>query len=111
MTVVGVYTPQFNHRYPIKSFAAAVHAHVAPDRPLQLCGPLNDLALRFNLGRFVPELHQPSEVIDYLEKDGEAFCVIEAEWYQRLGERTGRSFPILARQAFDRSTLLLIANR
>jgi hypothetical protein len=111
MTVIGVYTPQFNHRYPIKSFAAEVHAHVARDRPLQLCGPMNDLALRFNLGRFVPELHHSSEVIHYLERDGEAFCVIEAEWYQRLGELTGRFLPILARQEFDRSALLLISNR
>jgi 4-amino-4-deoxy-L-arabinose transferase-like glycosyltransferase len=111
MTVVGVYIPQFNHRYPIKSFAAEVHAHVAPDQPLQLCGPMNDLALRFNLGRFVPELHQSSEVIHYLERDEKAFCVIGAEWYQQLGELTGRFFPILARQEFDRSTLLLISNR
>jgi 4-amino-4-deoxy-L-arabinose transferase-like glycosyltransferase len=111
MTVIGVYTPQFNHRYPIKSFAAEVHAHVARDRPLQLCGPMNDLALRFNLGRFVPALHHSSEVIHYLERDGEAFCVIEAEWYQRLGELSGRFLPILARQEFDRSALLLISNR
>jgi 4-amino-4-deoxy-L-arabinose transferase-like glycosyltransferase len=111
MTVLWVYTPQFNHRYPIKSFAAEVHAHVAPDTPLQLCGPLNDLALRFNLGRFIPALHGTSEVIHYLERDGEAFCVIEAEGYQRLGERIGRFFPVVARQAFDRSTLLLISNR
>ena len=111
ITVVWVYTPQFNHRYPIKSFAVGIHARVAPDRPLQLCGPMNDLALRFNLGRFVPELHQPAAVMHYLEGDGEAFCIIEAEWYQRLGELTGRFFPILARQEFDRSTLLLISNR
>jgi 4-amino-4-deoxy-L-arabinose transferase-like glycosyltransferase len=111
ITVVWVYTPQFNHRYPIKSFAVGIHARVAPDRPLQLCGPMNDLALRFNLGRFVPDLHQSAAVMHYLEGDGEAFCIIEAEWYQRLGELTGRFFPILARQEFDRSTLLLISNR
>jgi hypothetical protein len=70
MTVVWVYTPQFNHRYPIKSFAVEVHAHVALGRPLQLCGPMNDLALRFNLGRFVPELHQSAEVMHYLEGMG-----------------------------------------
>ena len=111
MTVVWVYTPQFNQRYPIKSFAATVHAHVPPDRPLQLCGSMNDLALRFNLGRFVPQLHQTPEVIRYLGGDGEAFCVIDAEGYQRLNELTGRLFPIMARQEFDRSTLLLISNR
>jgi 4-amino-4-deoxy-L-arabinose transferase-like glycosyltransferase len=111
MTVVWVYTPQFNHRYPIKSFAVEVHARVALDRPLRLCGPMNDLALRFNLGRFVPELHQFTEVMHYLEGNREAFCIIEAEWYQQLGELTGRFFPILARQELDRSTLLLISNR
>lgn len=111
MTVVWVYTPQFNRRYPIKSFAAEVQAQVAQDTPLQLCGPMNDLALRFNLGRFVPALRQTSDVIHYLERDEEGFCVIEAEDYQRLGERTGRFFPIVARQEVDRLTLLLISNR
>jgi hypothetical protein len=111
MTVVWVYTPQFNRRYPIKSFAAEVQAQVAQDTPLQLCGPMNDLALRFNLGRFVPALRQTSDVIHYLERDEEGFCVIEAEGYQRLGERTGRFFPIVARQEVDRLTLLLISNR
>ena len=90
MTVAWVYTPQFNHRYPIKSFAVEVQARVAPDRPLQLCGPMNDLALRFNLGHFIPELHQAAEVMHYLAQDEEVFCIIEAEWYQRLGELTGR---------------------
>jgi 4-amino-4-deoxy-L-arabinose transferase-like glycosyltransferase len=111
MTVVWVYTPQFNRRYPIKTFAAVVHTHVASDRPLQLCGPMNDLALRFNLGRFVPELHQATEIIRYLEGEREVFCVIEAQEYRRLSELTGLLFPIVARQAFDRSMLLLISNR
>ena len=111
MTVLWVYTPQFNHRYPIKSFAAEVHAHVDPDGPLQLCGPMNDLALRFNLGRFVPELHRTSEVMRYLERHEEAFCIIEAEGYQRLGQHSGRFFPVMAQQEFDRTTLLLISNR
>ena len=111
MTVAWVYTPQFNHRYPIKSFAVEVQARVAPDRPLQLCGPMNDLALRFNLGHFIPELHQAAEVMHYLAQDEEVFCIIEAEWYQRLGELTGLFFPILARREFDRATLLLISNR
>jgi 4-amino-4-deoxy-L-arabinose transferase-like glycosyltransferase len=111
MTVTWVYTPQFNLRYPIKSFAADVQAHIAPDRPLRLCGPTNDLALRFNLGHFVPELHQTPEVMRYLKGEGEAYCVIEVEGYQRLGELTGLWFPVMARQEFDRSTLLLISNR
>jgi 4-amino-4-deoxy-L-arabinose transferase-like glycosyltransferase len=115
MTLLWVYTPQFNHRYPIKSFAAEVHAHVASDTPLHLCGPMNDLALRFNLGQFAPELPYTAEVIHYLdhylERNEEAFCIIEAEGYQRLGEHTGRFFPVVARQKFDRSTLLLISNR
>jgi hypothetical protein len=46
-----------------------------------------------------------------LEGQREAFCIIEAESYQRLSELTGRLFPILARQEFDRSTLLLISNQ
>ncbi len=111
LTVAWVYTPQFNQRYPIKSFAASVHAHVAADSPLQLCGPMNDLALRFNLGRFVPELHQTPDVIRYLGGEGEAFCIIEAEGYRRLRELTGILFPIVAHQEFDRVTLLLVSNR
>jgi 4-amino-4-deoxy-L-arabinose transferase-like glycosyltransferase len=111
MIVVWVYTPQFNHRYPIKSFAADVHAHVAPDRLLRLCGPMNDLALRFHLGYFVQELRQTSEVVHYLRGEGQAYCVIGAEGYQRLGELISLWFPIMARQEFDRSTLLLISNR
>jgi 4-amino-4-deoxy-L-arabinose transferase-like glycosyltransferase len=111
MTVVWVYTPQFNQRYPIKAFAVEVQARVATDKPLRLCGPMNDLALRFNLGRFVPELHQSSEVLHYLDRDGEAFCIVEDEWFQRLAGHAGRPFPVLVRQEFDRSTLLLIANR
>jgi 4-amino-4-deoxy-L-arabinose transferase-like glycosyltransferase len=109
--VAAVYTPQFNQRYPIKSFAATIQAHVASDRPLRLYGSMNDLALRFNLGRVVPEMHHPSDVIRFLEGEEEVFCVIEAEEYQRLGELTGERFPVLARQDFDRATLLLISNR
>ena len=111
MTVVWVYTPQFNDRYPIKSFTTEVRARVASDRPLQLCGPMNDLALRFHLGRFLPELSQSVEVVHYLEQDGEVFCIIEADWYQQLGKSTGRSLPILAGREFGRSMLLLISNR
>ena len=111
MTTVWVYTPQFNQRYPIKSFSAAVHTHIASDSLLQLCGPMNDLALRFSLGHFVPALHQTPEVIRYLTGEGQVYCVIEADWYQRLGELTGQRFPIMARQEFYGSTLLLISNQ
>jgi 4-amino-4-deoxy-L-arabinose transferase-like glycosyltransferase len=111
MTVVWVYTPQFNDRYPIKSFTTEIRARVASDRPLQLCGPMNDLALRFHLGRFLPDLPKSVEVMHYLDQDGEAFCIIEADWYQQLGKSTGRFLPILAGQEFGRSTLLLISNR
>jgi hypothetical protein len=109
--VLWVYTPQFNAQYPIKAFAAVINAEVTPDQPLQLCGLLNDLALRFNLGRFVPARPELPEVIDYLGGDGTAFCVISAEAYQRLREETGRSFPIVARQVFDRSALFVISNQ
>jgi hypothetical protein len=109
--VLAVYTPQFNQRYPIRSFAASIHAHAPPDRPLQLCGSMNDLALRFNLGRFVPELHHLSDIIRFLEEEDEAFCVIEAEAYDRVAELTSQVFPVVARQTFDRATLLLISNR
>jgi hypothetical protein len=63
------------------------------------------------LGRFVPELSESAEIIRYLAQEGEAFCIIEADWYQRLGGLTGRVLPILARQDFDRVPLLLISNR
>jgi hypothetical protein len=69
------------------------------------------LALRFNLGRFFPAPPELPEVIDYLGGDGAAFCVIGAETYQRLREETGRSFRIVARRAFDRSTLFVISNQ
>jgi 4-amino-4-deoxy-L-arabinose transferase-like glycosyltransferase len=111
MTTVWIYIPQFNQRYPIQSFSAAVHNHRVPDRPLQLCGPMNDLAVRFNLGYFVPALHHPAEIMQYLSGAGEAYCVIEAESYQRLGELTGQWFPIITHQEFDGTSLLLISNR
>ena len=109
--VVWVYIPQFNAQYPIKSFAADVHTKVAPAIPLRLCGPLNDLALRFNLGQFVPALPDLPEVAHYLGGDEEAFCAIESETYQVLRDLTGRTFAIIARQQFERATLLLISNR
>jgi len=109
--VLWVYTPQFNARYPIKSFAAVINTTVQPNQPLRLCGPLNDLALGFNLGRFVPTLPEIPEVIHYLGEGREAFCVVGAEASQRLREETGRPFRIVARQEFDRSTLFLISNQ
>lgn len=109
--VVWVYTPQFNAQYPIKSFAADIHTEVAPALPLRLCGPLNDLALRFNLGQFVPALSDTPEVARYLGGDEEVFCVIESETYRVLRDLTGRTFAIMARQQFGRATLLLISNR
>ena len=72
---------------------------------------MNDLALRFNLGYFVPEVVQSTETLHYLERDGQAFCIVEAEEYQGLVALTGRYFPILERQKFGRSTLLLISNQ
>ena len=77
----------------------------------KLCGPLNDLALGFNLGRSVPALPEIPEVIHYLGEDREAFCVVGAEAYQRLMEEAGRPFRIVARQEFDRSALFLISNQ
>jgi hypothetical protein len=67
--------------------------------------------LRFNLGRFVPALYEPPEILRYLGAEREVFCVIEAEGYQRFRELAGQTFPIVARQDIDRSTLLLISNR
>jgi len=109
--VLWVYTPQFNAQYPIKSFAMDIHTKVAPAAPLRLCGSLNDLALRFNLRQFVPALPESPEVARYLGGDEEAFCVIESETYRALHDLTGRTFAVLARQQFDRATLLLISNR
>jgi 4-amino-4-deoxy-L-arabinose transferase-like glycosyltransferase len=111
VTTVWVYTPQFNQRYPSKSFAAAVHTHMPSGRPLQLCGPMNDLALRFNLGHFVPAIQQTPDIMRYLERGEQVYCVIDGEVYQRLGELMGQWFPIGARQEFNGSRLLLISNQ
>jgi hypothetical protein len=109
--VLWVYNPQFNERYPIKLFAADIHDEVTPDLPLRLCGPLNDLALRFNLGQFVPALPELPEVTRYLQMDGEVFCVIDDEAYQRLSEGISQPSTVVARRTFDRAALLLISNR
>lgn len=111
LAAVWIYIPQFNAQYPIKSFAADIHANVAPHMSLRLCGRLNDLALRFNLGQYVPALPDTPEVVRYLGGDEEAFCVIESETHRVLRELTGRTFVIIAQQQFDRATLLLISNR
>jgi hypothetical protein len=63
------------------------------------------------MGYFVPALHHTPEVIRYLKGEWEAYCVIEAEWYQHLGELTGQWFSIMARQKFNGTTLLLISNQ
>jgi hypothetical protein len=105
-----LYTPQFNACYPIKSFAAVINAAVQSNQPLALCGPLNDLALELNLGRFVTTLPEIPEVIHYLEENREVFCVVGVEAYQRLREETGRPCRIMVRQEFDRSTLFLVSS-
>jgi hypothetical protein len=107
---MGLYTT-VQQTIPDKSFAAVINTTVQPNQLLGLCGPLNDLALGFNLGRFVPTLPEIPEVIHYLGEGREAFCVVGAEAYQRLREETGRPFRIVARQEFDRSTLFLISNQ
>jgi hypothetical protein len=109
--VLWVYTPQFNERYPIKSFTTVINAAVQPNQLLGLCGPLNDIALGFNLGRSVPTLPAIPEAIHYLGEGKEVFCVAEAEAYLSLIEEGGRPFRIVARQEFDRSILFLISNQ
>jgi 4-amino-4-deoxy-L-arabinose transferase-like glycosyltransferase len=111
MGVVYVYTPQFNQRYPIKSFAAAIRAAGKPDTPLHLCGPMNDLALRFNVGRFIPALPEEPQIAQYLRTDGNVLCVIELASYRRLSEVIDRPLPVLTRQEVDRTVLLLISNQ
>jgi 4-amino-4-deoxy-L-arabinose transferase-like glycosyltransferase len=109
--VVFLYTPQFNQRYPIKSFAAAIRAAGKRDMPLHLCGPMNDLALRFNIGRFIPALPEEPQIVQYLRTDGPVLCVIELASYRRLTALIDRPLPIMARQDIDRSVLLLITNQ
>jgi hypothetical protein len=109
--MVYIYTPQFNQRYPVKSFAAAVRAADQRDLPVHLCGPMNDLALRFNLGRFIPALPEEPQIVQYVRADGHVLCVIEWASYRRLTALIDRPMPVLARQSLDRSVLLLISNR
>jgi hypothetical protein len=72
---------------------------------------MNDLALRFNLGHFVPAIQQTPDIMRYLERGEQVYCVIDGEVYQRLGELMGQWFPIGARQEFNGSRLLLISNQ
>jgi len=111
MASAWIYTPQFNRRYPIKAFAAAIRARVEPSRPLALCGPMNDLAVRFNVGRLLPALLDDAEIFRYLATEGEVFCVIDLAHYRRLSIQAGHRLPVFVRQDFDRSALLLISNR
>jgi 4-amino-4-deoxy-L-arabinose transferase-like glycosyltransferase len=110
LAVTCIYTPQFNQRYPIKAFAAAVHAQVAPDQPLALCGPLNDLALRFNLGRGLPVLPDVAAARRYLDSDGRVVCVIDELHYRGLPAFPW-PLPVLARAEIDGRVWLLVANR
>ena len=111
MASTWIYTPQFNRRYPIKAFAATIRARVEPSSPLSLCGPMNDLAVRFNVGRLLPALLDDAEIFRYLATEGEVFCVIDLAHYRRLSIQAGHRLPVLVRQDFDRSALLLISNR
>jgi hypothetical protein len=69
LTVVWVYTPQFNERYPIKSFA----------RRSCSCGPRQATAALWTderlggvyLGALRSGLPQSVEVVHYLEQEGE----------------------------------------
>jgi 4-amino-4-deoxy-L-arabinose transferase-like glycosyltransferase len=111
LAVIWIYTPQFNQRYSIKAFAAAVQASVPPHQSLRLCGPLNDLALRFNMGRDVPLLTDDAEIKRYLDREQRVFCVLTQTTYRRLDSTNSQPFPILARHEIDRSAWLLIANQ
>jgi hypothetical protein len=106
-----IYTPQFNREYPIKAFAHAVRHALDPEKPLQACGPMNDLALRFQLGRFIPLLPGESEVAHYLGGNEPVYCILDLRSYQRLQGATGRQLTVLVRQELAHSALLLISNR
>ncbi|MBI3328270.1 MAG: glycosyltransferase family 39 protein [Nitrospinae bacterium] len=110
-SAVLIYTPQFNQRNPIKSFAQDIRMRIDPGKPLHVCGPMNDLALSFNLGRFLPSLATEREVARYLASDDLVYCVLDAPEYTRMGELTGQHFPVLIRYDIDRTPLLLIANQ
>jgi len=72
---------------------------------------MNDLAVRFNVGRLLPALLDDAEIFRYLATEVEVFCVIDLAYYRRLSEQAGHRWPVLVRQDFDRSALLVISNR
>jgi 4-amino-4-deoxy-L-arabinose transferase-like glycosyltransferase len=109
--MVYIYMPQFNRRYPIKSFTAAIRTAATPDTPLHLCGPMNDLPLQFYIGHFIPALSEAPQIVQYLHTDARVLCVIELASYQRLSEGMDRPWPIVARQDLDRTVLLLISSQ
>jgi hypothetical protein len=113
MLVAGglLHPPEFNQRYPIKAFARAVSGSLDPAAPLSACGPVNDLGLSFNLGRVLPLLPSLAEVARYLDSADPVYCVMDRRAYAGLVELTGRRFPALAEQEFDRGALLLVSNR
>jgi 4-amino-4-deoxy-L-arabinose transferase-like glycosyltransferase len=106
-----IYTPQFNREYPIKAFAHAVRNALDPEKPLRACGPMNDLALRFQLGRFIPLLPRESDVAHYLGGNEPVYCILDLRSYQRLQGATGRQLTVLVRQELAHSALLLISNQ
>jgi len=110
-SAVLIYTPQFNQRNPIKTFAQDIRTSIDPGKPLHVCGPMNDLALSFNRGRFLPSLATEQEVARYLASGDLVYCVMDAPAYTRLGELTGQHFPVLIRRDIDRTPWLLIANQ
>ena len=67
--------------------------------------------LSFYLGRFIASLHDVSAVVRYLNAEDAGHCVMDQRLYPSLTELIGQQFPILIRQAFDRSTMLLISQR
>ncbi|MBI3325173.1 MAG: glycosyltransferase family 39 protein [Nitrospinae bacterium] len=109
--VLLIYTPQFNQRYPIRSFAQAILARIDAGWPLHVCGHLNDLALNFNLGRVLPALPEAQEVARYLGSSDPVYCVMDLHVYTRISELTGQRYPVFVRQQIDRSALLLVSNQ
>jgi 4-amino-4-deoxy-L-arabinose transferase-like glycosyltransferase len=111
VVVVWVYIPQFNERYPIKTFAAMVDAEVSPHMPLKLCGPTNDLALRLHLGRDLTTLPEIAEVQAYVGGREKVYCIMDYDFYRRLTAVGGLSLAIKVGKKFGSTELLLISNR
>jgi len=108
---IEVYTPQFNQRYPIKAFSEAVRARVDPAGSLYVCGPVNDLALSFNMGRYLPALSHDPDVVRYLSSQPPVYCVMDLPGYRRVRELTDRQLSVLLRQAIDDTAVLLISSQ